>query len=105
MTGEFRVLKQKSDSDYALDGPDHGTHKLIPVKTRNQGRMAYGHQPFLDRPYPPDGNLGPCRFYINYEIDKFRITEKGSLRQVVDRAMEIYGIDEAPNTNDTNVDV
>jgi len=99
------LLKQKSDADYALDGPDFGTHKLIPVKTRNQGRMAYGHQPFLDRPYPPDGNLGPCRFYINYEIDKFRITEKDSLRQVVDRAMEIYGIDEAPNTNDTNVNV
>jgi hypothetical protein len=99
------LLKQKSEQDYALDGPGFGTHKLIPIKVRNQGRMAYGHQPFLDRPYPPEGNVRPCRFYINYEIDKFRVVEKHSLRQIVDRATEVYDVDEAPNLNDTNVSI
>jgi replicative DNA helicase len=99
------LLKQKSEQDFALDGPGFGTHKLIPIKVRNQGRMAYGHQPFLDRPYPPEGNVRPCRFYINYEIDKFRVVEKHSLRQIVDRATEVYDVDEAPNLNDTNVSI
>jgi len=99
------LLKAKSETEFAADfGAEYGTHKLIPVKVRNQGKMAYGHQPFIDRVYS-DNKVRPCRFYINYEIDKFRITEKDCLRQVVDRASEVYSPEENRNRNDTNVEV
>jgi replicative DNA helicase len=100
------LFRQKTADERALDGERWGTHKLIPVKTRIQGKMAYGHSPYLDRPMPPDGENKPCPFYLNFDIDNFRVTERGSLRHVIEEARENYQLNDNQNNEErSNVSV
>jgi hypothetical protein len=53
------------------EGNRFGTHKLITLKSRFQGRDASGHDIFVKK---PDGKL--TYNFINYEINNFAVTEK-----------------------------
>ena len=43
------IFRRKTTDEIALDGDRFGTHKLIPLKTRFQGRDAAGHQDLIRR--------------------------------------------------------
>jgi len=77
------ILRRKTLDEIEDDGIEFGTHKLIPTKTRFQGKDAAGHQDLVLRP-TPDGKKRYVNNYLNYDIANFKVTEKGSLRDVVE---------------------
>ena len=103
------IFRQKSDEELMLDNEydengnmtyDAGTHKLIPVKSRFQGREALGHASYMRRVLP-DGSQKYVDNYINFSLDNFKVTEKGSLRHLCARARENYLIEDN-NGNDND---
>ena len=83
------IFRRKTLDEIALDGEDFGTHKLIPIKTRFQGRDAAGHQDFIQRLFP-DGSERYQMNYLNFSINNFNAEERGSLRHINERARETY---------------
>jgi len=76
------IFRRKTAEEIAEEGQEYGTHKLIPLATRFQGRDAQGHH---DLVRVADGN----RFkyipnFINYEIDNFRVSEHGTLQDIIE---------------------
>lgn len=86
------IFRRKTLDEIALDSEDFGTHKLIPVKTRFQGKDAMGHQDFLQRVFP-DGSEKYQMNYLNFDIHNFNIEERGSLRHICERARESYELE------------
>ena len=76
------IFRRKSAEEIAEEGQEYGTHKLIPLATRFQGRDAQGHH---DLVRVADGN----RFkyvpnFINYNIENFRVSEHGTLQDIIE---------------------
>ena len=94
------IFRRKTLDEIALDGEDFGTHKLIPLKTRFQGKDAAGHQDYLRR-FFPDGSKKFTMNYLNFNVSNFNIQEKGSLRHVIEKAKETYSLDDK-NKNDSD---
>ena len=88
-----------------MDTEEFGTHKLVPLKTRFQGKDAAGHQDIMRRTMVD--NLGGREVrsqkwvpnYINFDVKNFGVEEKGSLRHIIERENEMYQIDDL-NNND-----
>jgi replicative DNA helicase len=78
------IFRRKTLDEISLDGPEFGTHKLIPVKTRFQGRDAAGHHDLVRR-VNEDGDTKYVNNYLNFQVDNFDIQEVGSLRDIVAR--------------------
>ena len=106
------IFRQKDEDELLLDNEydengnltrDFGTHKLIPVKSRFQGRDAMGHADYLRRVFP-DGSQKNVGNYINFNLQNFGVTEMGSLRHICERAREIYSADDG-SPNDGEVDL
>jgi replicative DNA helicase len=76
------IWRQKTEDELAEDGPAFGTHKLINLKSRFQGRDAPGHSIYVRRTMP-DGTEKYVPNYLNYSVENFAITERGSLRDVI----------------------
>lgn len=77
----INILRNKTIDEIEMDGIRWGTHKSINIKARFQGKEAAGHQDLIKRP-GPDGEKY-VRNYINFEIKNFKVTEKGSLRDII----------------------
>jgi replicative DNA helicase len=74
---------------------DFGTHKLVPLKTRFQGKDAAGHHDIIRRP-DPNGN-GPGTWsnnYLSFNVDNFEVEETGSLANIVDRQNNVFDLDD-----------
>jgi hypothetical protein len=95
------IFRRKTLDEIALDSEDFGTHKLIPVKTRFQGKDAMGHQDFLQRVFP-DGSEKYQMNYLNFDIHNFNIEERGSLRHICERARESYELEGGSTENPTD---
>jgi hypothetical protein len=81
------IFRRKTQDEMAQDGQAYGTHKLIPLKTRYQGRDATGHQDLVRR-RNEDGTDGPWAInYLNFNVENFNLTDRGSLRDVVNNAI------------------
>jgi len=89
------IFRRKTLDELSLDGEAFGTHKLIPTKTRFQGRDAAGHQDLVRR-LDQTGKEVWAQNYLNYQVSNFNIEERGSLRDVAERQREQYEL------NDTN---
>tara|TARA_Y100000593_G_scaffold31767_3_gene62488 strand:- start:19032 stop:20522 length:1491 start_codon:yes stop_codon:yes gene_type:complete len=87
------IFRRKTLDEIALDGEDFGTHKLIPLKTRFQGKDAMGHQDFLRRRFP-DGSERYVMNYLNFSVENFNIEECGSLHHICERARETYELND-----------
>ena len=96
------IFRRKTEEELLLDNEyddngnityDAGTHKLIPVKNRFQGREALGHVTFMRR-ILPNGTSRYDDMYINFSLHNFKVEEKGSLRNLCDRARENYLIED-----------
>ena len=92
------IFRRKTLDEITLDGQAFGTHKLIPTKTRFQGKDAAGHQDIVRR-LDSSGKETWAQNYLNYQITNFNIEERGSLRDVAERQREQYQLNDA-NSND-----
>jgi replicative DNA helicase len=95
------IFRRKTLDELALDGQAFGTHKLIPTKTRFQGKEAAGHQDLVRR-LDANGKESWAQNYLNYNVSNFKIEERGSLHSIVERQREQYQLDDK-NENDGEV--
>lgn len=95
------IFRRRTDDEIILDTMDSGTHKLIEIKGRFQGRDAAGHQDRIQRIFP-DGTKKYVRNFINFDIQNFRVEEKGSLIDTIKRQQAIFKVkDEVGVKEDT----
>ena len=95
------IFRRKTLDELALDGQEFGTHKLIPTKTRFQGREAAGHQDLVRR-LDAAGKEVWAQNYLNYNVHNFKIEERGSLHTIAERQRERYQLDDR-NSNDGEI--
>ncbi len=81
------ICRRKSVDEIALDTPAFGTHKLINLKTRFQGRDARGHIDLLKR-MTADGTEKYVKNYLNFQIENFNVQEKGSLADIIEASKQ-----------------
>jgi replicative DNA helicase len=97
------IFRRKTPDEIANDTLDFGTHKLIPLKTRFQGREAAGHQDLMRRTIEEEvhgrtvSSTVWTRNFLNYNVDNFEVQEKGSLRHLIEREQERYEIRDENN--------
>jgi len=92
------IFRRKTLDELSLDGQEFGTHKLIPTKTRFQGKDSAGHQDIVRR-LDSTGKEVWAQNYLNYRVENFNITEHGSLADVAERQREQYELNDR-NQND-----
>ena len=94
-----------------MDGEMFGTHKLLPIKTRYQGRDAAGHIDLIRRPIIEEHNQTEVhreewvQNYLNFEVNNFSVQSRGSLHNVVDNIRQRFDISEQrlAGDGDTNI--
>jgi len=77
------IFRQKTLEEIEEDTTEFGTHKLIPLATRFQGKKSYGHNDLIKIP----NGKGKSKYkknFINYDVTNFLVTEKGTLRDIVE---------------------
>ena len=83
------IFRRKTLDEIAMDGDRFGTHKLIPLKTRFQGRDAAGHQDLLRRRTSETVNgrtVQSEKFvnnFLNFRVENFQVKEEGSLQDII----------------------
>ena len=92
------IFRRKTLDELTLDGQAFGTHKLIPTKTRFQGKDAAGHQDLVRR-LDSSGKEVWAQNYLNYQVNNFNIEERGSLVDVANSQREQYALNDR-NEND-----
>jgi replicative DNA helicase len=95
------IFRRKTLDELALDGQQFGTHKLVPTKTRFQGKEAAGHQDLVRR-LDATGKEIWAQNYLNYNVQNFKIEERGSLETIAQRQREQYELNDT-NRNDGEV--
>jgi replicative DNA helicase len=76
------ILRRKTPDEIQDDGQDFGTHKLIPLKTRFQGRSSSGHQDLI-KIY----DKGKARYkqnYLCFDLENFNVEERGDYRNIAE---------------------
>ena len=76
------IFRQKTMNERQEDGPNFGTHKMIRLKGRYQGKDASGHNDVVER-LMEDGSTEYQSNYINYLVENFEVSEKGTLEDIV----------------------
>ena len=83
------IFRRKTIEEVENDGQRFGTHKLIPLKTRFQGREAAGHQDLVRRRVSEVlygqrvENEKYVRNYLNFRVENFRVQEEGTLESII----------------------
>ena len=95
------IFRRKTLDELTLDGQNFGTHKLIPTKTRFQGKDAAGHQDLVRR-LDDKGKEVWAQNYLNYQVENFNIEERGSLNDVSTSQRERYELNDS-NQNDGEI--
>ena len=83
------IFRRKSLEELGDDGENFGTHKLIPLKTRFQGKDAAGHHDLVRRPMP-DGTFKWCSNFLNFSVENFNVNERGSLNDIIEAQSERF---------------
>ena len=87
------IFRRKTLDEIALDTPRFGTHKLIPTKTRFQGKDAAGHQDIVRRPME-DGKERYVMNYLSFSVDNFKVDEQGSLLDIINHENASYEMED-----------
>lgn len=90
------ILRRRTPEEMTLDTPESGTHKLIEVVVRWQGRDAGGHMDFIRRRFP-DGKTKYVKNFVNFEIRDFSVEERGSLRDTIERQNAAFLVQDGEN--------
>lgn len=91
------IFRRKTLDEMDQDG-DFGTHKLIPLKTRWQGKNATGHHDRLRRTFA-DGTQAWVNNYLNYDVNNFSIQERGTLEDIIEAQKEIHELSDSENND------
>ena len=83
------IFRRKALEELGDDGENFGTHKLIPLKTRFQGKDAAGHHDLVRRPMP-DGTFKWCNNFLNFSVENFNVNERGSLNDIIEAQSERF---------------
>lgn len=83
------IFRRKTPDEIQEDGIVRGTHKLITLKTRFQGEYAVGHHDLVKVFAPGEKKPKYVTNYINFSVDNFAVTERGCLRDYVNRDIEL----------------
>ena len=93
------IFRRKTLDEIALDGEEFGTHKLVTIKSRFQGRDAAGHQDLVRR-VVEDGSERYVYNYLNFNVDNFDCSEMGSLQTIVQAQREQHILDDQNPSDD-----
>jgi hypothetical protein len=85
------IFRRRTPEEVLLDTEESGTHKLVEVVCREQGRDAAGHQDAIRRTFP-DGKVKYIKNFINFEIRNFKVEERGSLVDCIARQNAQHGV-------------
>ena len=94
------IFRRKTTDEIAMDGEDYGTHKLLPIKTRYEGKDAAGHIDLIRRPIIEEHNQTEvhreewAQNYLNFNVQNFSVISKGSLQHIVDNIRQNFDIAE-----------
>ena len=83
-----------------MDREQFGTHKLLPIKTRYQGRDAAGHIDLVRRPIIEEHNDTEVhreewvQNYLNFNVENFSVQSRGSLHNIVNNIRQRFDIAE-----------
>ena len=94
------IFRRKTLDEIALDGDNFGTHKLIPLKTRFQGRDAAGHQDLMRRRVVESVNGRETESekfvnnFLNFRVENFKVREEGSLEDIIRFENQSFNIQE-----------
>lgn len=96
------IFRQRTPDEVALDTPHSGSHKLIEIVIREQGREATGYNNRILRRFP-DGKKKWVKNFININIENFEVEERGTLRDTISWSNSTFLVrDETTTTeNDT----
>lgn len=92
------IFRRKSLEEMGEDTNQFGTHKLIPLKTRFQGKDAAGHHDIIRRRLQ-DGSERFMNNFLNFSVENFNVEERGSLQDIVNVENENFAA-EGENPND-----
>lgn len=92
------IFRRKTLDEMADDGESFGTHKLIPLKTRFQGKDAAGHHDLVRRPMD-DGSFRYMNNFLNFTVRNFNVEEQGSLHDIIEAQSERFSPEDI-NEND-----
>lgn len=100
-------FKRKNEEELQKIGDKYGTHSLVEIVTRFQGRDSAGHHNKIKILEGKDQNKkNKYRYYdnyINFEIKNFTVTERGTLKDIIDERTN-KGKLEAENNNEDDFD-
>lgn len=92
---------KKSPQSLMRDGKEFGTHKLVELHSRYQGRDAMGFNNLILRK-DENGNEKYTNNYINFDINNFKVEERGTLNDIVAKENLILNQGSAPIQTNTN---
>lgn len=78
------ILDRKSLEEIQNDGVESGTHKLVEVVTRNQGKGARGANNSF-KIQTPDGKTSFVQNHLNFDFSNFAVKEVGTNQDVFSR--------------------
>ena len=100
------IFRRKTTDEIALDGDRFGTHKLIPLKTRFQGRDAAGHQDLIRRRVVESVNGRESdserlvNNFLNFRVENFKVQEEGTLQDIITHGQQSFDIQNTDNTTE-----
>lgn len=92
------IFRRKTLDEIGRDTTNFGTHKLITLKSRFQGKSAAGHQDVLRRTMP-NGDEKYVQNFINFDVNNFKVDEKGSLNDIIESERQKFSLSDS-NPND-----
>lgn len=89
------IFRRKTIDEIAADGEAYGTHKMIPLAYRFQGREGAGHLDAV-KMQVKEGDKTKIVFkqnYINFAVTNFDVSERGTLKQMVEQSTSQFNIE------------
>lgn len=92
------IFRRKTFNEISDYGSEFGTHLLKPLAERFQGRNSKGHLDLVnigDKKHPKY-----VQNFINYNVENFKITELGTLRDIIEKRKDKVDIDDPHQNSD-----
>lgn len=90
------IFRRKTLEEIASDGESFGTHKMIPLKSRFQGRASAGHHDLVRITHTNKDGEEEVKYvnnYLNFNVNNFNVEERGSLRSMLAMGSKQFNID------------
>lgn len=94
------IFRRKTTDEITEDGLKFGTHKLIPLKTRFQGKDAAGHHDLVKIKDPHSQKIKWVNNFLNFGVKNFKIEEIGSLRDIINDHNQIHELKDKNKKDD-----